>query len=704
MKHPLRTRAQVLQNRTGGISVSIPDLMVSMIVRIIVLTGLVSAIGVMLFIFLSTTTSTQTSASFQASSLRFTAAVGKADIVKGLGTDTAVLMTTRTSPSGVESCDIVTWRDVQVNGVLTLVNDKASSAGKCDDSTPIPAPSPVGRDALLANVTPSIFTFENVGGRSITFDSAGNATLAAAVAPAGVPAQDWADVRPQRVEMKLGADAKGLTTYARNAKMVGLTSVVNFAEAQPGSKYVPPAEPIVAPSAIGQVWVTRSATAGDIYGGVREGATVSFLGGICQDMPSLVTITWAPSSPAGQSPESATFSRVMNGNPTVFNMPRVRNGSEGEAQVSVKCDLANKPDEASALYTQTVPATSLTVANGTTAEKHDLSWTPVSSLPTTFGVTWTAAPVKPTASGDEGSTTALAKTVTFPLGTTYGFATNYKVTPTVNGLDGNPAYGGVSNAWPAAPMASAITYTGTGSGAKITDGSISWGYAGACPAGTVSSSREIQNKIWNGTTGAVSTGNYTIGAFGTKTNAVWNPTYALEGYPYQERVDTKCVSPVTGSQSKVSTAQSATFYTRMNSPAAPVYDGFDFRDFVRGDTEGFATCWNIQPTTCNKTYPAGLAINGGGFNESYQMDFITYCPAGSKLGWSYYHTENLSIPGPGNDKGYFGKQDGWQIGDGTQVAHYLHSRPVYKCDTLWVTSPVSVKGADVHYNVNRVWG
>lgn len=689
-----RARRAALGNSTGAISVSIPELMVSMVVRVVVYTGLIASVAVLMLMWVSTTTSATGSAAIQASSLRFNEAVANADIVKGSSTGTAALMTTDGT-----SCDIDVWRSVTLGGVATLVNETSTVSGVCTTATAIPAPATAGRHALLPNVSKTAFDYANVGGRKIAFSAAGNASLAVGPLPADVASQDWEDTRPKHVTLVIETSAKGLTTFAKNAKLAGSTNVVNYAEAKDGSNYVLPEPITVAPSALGDVWVTRSTTVGDVYGGAREGATVSFRGGICQDAESIVTITWTPSSPAGEVAESATFTRVMNGGPTVYDMTRVRNGSEGIMAVAVKCDVVNLPDTATALYTQAVPDTVLTVRNGATAEAHNLAWTAVSSLPTTFGITYTAAPAKTGGTGDAGSTTQLSKTVTFPAGTTYGFATNYVVTPAVGAVTGAPEYGGVANSWPSPPTATNITYQHTGAGGRSTNGTISWDYSAACPAGTVTSAREVQNITYDATTGVATWGNYLIGTFGVKQSAAWAPAYALEGFPYEERIDAKCSSPITGSQSTFSSTQSGTFFTPMSSPAAPVYDGFDFMDNVRGDTTGYMTCYGIAPNACIRAYTAPIQ-NG----PSYQLDFKTSCSPGSAVRDPRTQSSYTTFDWNGRAyAGWFGRQDGWQLPDANNTYNVQHVNPSYVCSTLWQTSPRSPVGANITYTVNRIW-
>jgi hypothetical protein len=690
----LRARRAALRGDTGAITVSIPELMVSMVVRIIIYAGLIASVAVLLLMWVSTTTSATSSASIQASSLRFNAAVANADIVRGSGTSTAALMTTDGA-----SCDIDVWRSVAIGGVNTLVNETSTVAGVCTTATPIPASAAAGRNALLPNVTKVDFDYTNVGGREIVFTAAGNSNLTAGALPAEVASQDWEDTRPKHVTLAIETSAKGITTYAKNAKLAGSTNVVNYAEAKEGSKYVLPEPITVAPSALGEVWVSRSTTVGAVYGGVREGATVSFRGGICQDSASIVTITWTPISPAGQTPESSTFTRVMNGSPTVFDMPRVRNGSEGNMAVSVKCEVSADPESATTVYTQEVPDTQLTVRNGGNAESHDLSWTAVSSLPTTFAITYSSAPAKTGGAGSAGSTTQLSKTVTHAAGTTYGYATNYVVTPAVGAVDGKPQYGGTSNAWPSPPTATNIAYTHTGAGGRFTNGVITWGYSATCPTGTVLSAREVQDVVYDGNTGVATRGNFTVGTFGSKQSAPWTPSYALEGFPYEERIDVKCSSPVTGSQSTTSSASSGTFFTPMTAPSAPQYDGFDFRDYVRGDTTGYMTCYNISPNNCITNY-----WHPSMWWASYQLDYQTTCAPGSAVRDPRTQSSYTTIDWNGRlYEGWFGRQDGWQLPQNVNQRQIQHVNPSYVCSTLWQTSPRSAAGANITYTVNRIW-
>ena len=683
-----RSWKSVLRDK-AGISVSIPETVISLVVKIIVITGLVGAVTVMLAVQMNTQNSTKSSSAYQAASNRFAASVAASDEVRG-SSDSVTLFKVIDPAAPTYSAE--RWHAATIAGKKSLVVDRFDVRRNLTEPSDTEARN--GRQVLLAEVDEPSFTYSNIANREMTY-SGSNVSLADGTRPTKTSEDDWQDPRAKRVEMDLSTSKTRVNTYARNAVAVGITDIVNFSKAVDGAKYVVPEDPFVAPTAIGRVWATRSTTTGTPYAGAREGATLSFLGGTCQDAPSIVTASWQPQTPAGQPRVSTSFTRALSGAQTNVELADVRNGAQGSFEVSVKCDVAAEPDTAKVEYAQPLPDTTLSVTQAA-GEKHQLRFVRVSSLNVQYDAKASITPaITGVDNGWNGTYSFGGTDRDYADGTTYGRTFNYAVSTRLGDQTGATDTATVKPAWPAAPAARSITYQRTGSGAAITDGVVRWSYGASCPAGTDIYARGIQNKVWH--TGSESTGNYTVGSLTAgKTQETFAPSYALEGYPYSMVVNTMCYSPKTGLQSAMSDAQSGNWVTAMNSPRAPIYDGYDFRDWARGDKRGYGTCWGLAPNGCIASFPRPQ-----GWNQSYQLDFKTFCPSGSSVNASSYRTTDWA--GNVNFRGFFGRQDGWQFPDAANVETVRHEDPVYTCGTQWASSPNSALGADVIYTMDRIW-
>lgn len=465
------------------------------------------------------------------------------------------------------------------------------------------------------------------------------------------------------------------------------------------------------------VSAVRSTSTGAVYSGAHEGVTVSFQGGACTTGSTALTITYQATSPTGLSPVSASFTwNPANTTTTVgtFNLSGIQNGTAGNVKLSVTCYTGQTPYQQSFSYTQAVPATTVTVTSPTSPNVQVVAWTAVSSLPTTFTGTWVLSPTgNPNPSGTIAATSALTTTVSFPAGNTYNYTVAYTITPSVSGGSSGPSSGNsIYSAFPAPPTATSVVYASTGSGATIMDGTWSWGQSAACPTGTTFWADDITNYRWNSSTGVQETGVFTDGGWvASKLTNAWAPAYAVQGSPYRETVYTKCQSPNTGQASVTASALSTIEYTPMATPSAPSWNGFDFQNFTRGDTNGFGTCWNSGYWCAGSAYAAEWPYwsvyvrdypSYGQGNVSYQMDYNYSCPTGSVLNTSYYRTDNLTYGG-GNDLGYFGKQDGWTQNQAGDEMDIQHSNPNYSCKTLWRSSPVSPNGGTIVERILKRW-
>jgi hypothetical protein len=691
----------------SGISVSIPELVTSTVVRMVVVGGLVAAIGAMLVMSTTTKTSSSTSASFQSSNLRFKSEAVNADVIRG-STDPAVaaasgvsakpatpavsLMTTKGT-----SCEISTWRNVSdsspIGTILNLAVETKTVAGVCTTSTAIPAPSVTGRSILLGNVAANVATYKNVVGRTITFSDAGIPSLSAGTIPAGVLAEDWQDMRPQQVTVNIASGEENLTTYAKNATLVGTSSIVNYVQAPGDQNYVNPQDRVSAPAPL-TVSVQRSTTTGAVYGGVHEGIQANISGGVCLSAsgtttPTSFTLTWAPASPGGQATTVDTFTRTMDGSVVQRHLPGVANGSNGNLTVAFKCSAAATPTERVIAYGQDVPATNLTVRNdASNAARHYLTWTAVSSLSSSFRVEWNSDNGMIT-NQVIGTTSALSYTSNQPAGTTHGHTTTYTVFPTVNNVSGGSSTASTYNGWPAAPQASGIWYENTRAGGNSNAGNIRWSNSYTCPAGTDLQTRRIDNMrgLSNGTE---EWANFYTGPWQSNmTSSAWAPWYALQGYVYGSAVDTKCKSLSTGAESSFTRVQSPKYVTPMLTPSAPRWNGYNFayQTLPRGGTYGWSTCRGYGGNLC------GTWANG------MKLDYIDACSPGS---W----VVNSRIPSKNwNGKWYsdmpFGSLDGWELPNGWNSANVYYGNSGNVCGTPWATSPWSYGAAGFYWTVYR---
>lgn len=702
----IRPLPNVLTSKLG-VSISIPELVTSTVVRIVVVGGLVAAIGAMLIMSTTTKTSSSTSASFQSSNLRFKSEAVNADVIRG-STDRAVsassgvlakpatpavsLMSTKGT-----TCEISTWRNVAgespLGTILNLAVETKTVAGECTTSTAIPAPSSTGRSIVLGNVAANVASYKNVVGRTITFSATGTPSLNAGVIPTGVLAEDWQDLRPQQVTVNIASGEENLTTYAKNATLVGTSSIVNYVQAPNDQNYVIPPDPTpMANDAT--VTVRRSNTTGAVYGGVREGIQVNISGGVCLNTsgattPTAFTVSWIPSSPGGLPTVVDTFTKSMDGSVVERNLSGVANGSNGDLKVEYKCSAAAEPDSRVVAYGQDVPATSLTVRNDSSnAARHYLNWTAVSSLSSSFRVEWSSTNGRFT-NQVIGTTTALAYTANQPAGTTHGYSTSYSVFPNVNGVDGGSSTASTFNGWPATPQASGLWYENTRAGGNPIAGNIRWSNSYSCPVGTDLQTRRVDN-LRGLSNGQGEWADFYTGPWqSSMSSSAWAPWYALQGYVYGSAVDTKCKSLSTGAESSFTRVQGPNYVTPMLTPSAPRWNGYNYayQTLPRGTTYGWSTCRGYGGWLCG-TWANGLLV-----------DYAHSCSPGS---WQV----NSRVPSSSwNGKSYtampFGSHDGWELPNHWNSAQAYYGTASNQCRTPWATSGWSHGSNGFHYTVYR---
>jgi hypothetical protein len=919
------------------------------------------------------TASADTSSSFQNANVAFQKAVKASDVVVGHGANTVGLLHDEDG-----KCVVQVWQSGTRDAKTTLQVDQTTVDGVCKSTTPLPAAeSTDNTQELVYDIKAPAFSYQNLGGRDITFGDDGASTLATGSKPSTVKATDWADARPYKVTLDLEALDSDNVKVTQKAVVTGFTNVQNVTAASDDLRYVPAPSDDPIPGPVTITGISRSQTAGAVYSGAHEGVAVTFNGAVCSSGPTKVEVGYTQQGPSAADPVSTVLNGVLSGGATTVDLGQVANGSSGSVKVAATCTDGGIPAIATQGYTQTIPSPTLTVKQNSDLSKHDLSWTQVSSLPTTFnlyryfdgdmpatdafattdqlnyqsvydagtnlgltthysvvavvdgnksdpgtadittplpapakttvtsddqGADWTGvscpaystaqyseqhyqqtgtstavnwskaspwstdlsstgittpaygrtvtqvsarcAAVKSTAvspasvsntdayympetlqtglarsattgalyagaregitvlstgarcyggtkttmtatwvpqvpagqsnvvssttlnpsggadavniagaangttgfvddrgvcsgvkSGttftatgytqalptpttsaaqgssvnqqvtswgdisslpvsyvaqqnasanvvdvDDRSTSALSSTYDYPAGSTYGNKIDYSVYGKVGNVTSSAApIASITAAWPAVPDAKSIGYTRTGAGGDYYGGRITWAYTGSCPAGTTNEGRVVENRTGqsNGTisTTVRATSGYTDNANGY----TWDPSYGLEGYAFGVRIDNICNSDVTNLSSPLNSTQGANFVTPMQTPAAPVWNGYNISDRTRN------TNWTPNTALTSTTV-------------TLKTDYITYCSAGSNVNYSNFTSTSWA----GNDFNHpLGYWDYWQLPNGSNAANVVYHDANYTCDTPWKETAHSPDGANKTVQVRR---
>jgi hypothetical protein len=604
-----------------------------------------------------------------ASRIQFERDVRAAAIVHGYGNDAVALLADQAG-----KCAITIWSASADGDTKSLRSSTTVVGGKCSTTTAVDR---AGQGQLQADqLRESVLTYENLGRRTITFDTTGNPTLASGSKPESVSDQDWNDVRPYTVTLTITSAVKELTVGSRTRAFIGTTPITNLPAAGPDLRYVPPASEIPTPSDLRIASVVRSQTTGTSYSGAREGITVTLTGGICKAMPTTLTLTYTTSSPTGVAPVNVVTQRTLTGAASTIDLAGVPNASTGSVALTAACGVGSAIKDAAANYHQDLPAPTLTAVVGSTPEQHLLTWTAISSLPSSFRVSWSS---DFGADDDEAPTSNLSTTMRFAPGYTYGGTFTYLVAATANGegVQSNPAK--VTQAWPAAPAAQAITYTRTGYSGNFVSGTVKWSYATNCPAGTTRQAQQLENRTGQSNGTISSTVNYTGPWTANLTTVSWSPSYATQAYAYGMGVNTRCVGS-NSLASPITAAQSANWVTPWTTPATPVWDAYNYRDYIRGTNWTYSTCLT-----------AGCA--------SMTVDYKTYCPAGTWLSWSNWISQSWTGSRFSHPMGY---QDNWQLPSGSNAAAVYYMAAEYTCASPWsAASPHSPQSGTVGVTVYR---
>jgi len=555
MPQARRSYQEVLKDKSG-LSTSIVETLAGVGLKTISLGIGGALLSTLLVFWVVNTSSAETSSSYQTASIAFEKAVKESSVVIG-GADNRIGLLSDTADG---NCKVQTWQAGARDGHATLNVDTSTVPGVCKATTPLLAlGSGTLSQELAYNIDTPSFTYSNLGGRAITFNAAGTATLATGTMPDGVKLADWNDVRPYSVKLNLSTLDTNTAQVTKKAELSGVTNVVNVSVAQNDQlRYVPAPSTDPVPGPLRITGTNRSTTVGAIYSGAREGVTISVTGGVCGSGPTKLTVSYTQQSPLTAPPVTTVVSIALTGGTVPVDLGQTPNGSSGAIDVTATCIDGGVVEKSSTGYTQLVPAPVLTATQGSPAETHNLSWTSVSSLPASYHVSMTST------NGRSGSLDLPGLSTPFnqQLGTVYGFTSTYKVNATVGSVtspDSAPA--SITNNWPA--VAKPTTYN-DGGWTYGNPNTVRWYWtAASCPAGTsaqyIAAPWRMDAGFFNGWTAPFSATYYD--------QSTW-----YQGYDYSVDMQARCWSSVTGSASGYVYANGPAFTRNVDNPAAIRFD------------------------------------------------------------------------------------------------------------------------------------
>ncbi|MBO1741038.1 hypothetical protein [Leifsonia sp. TF02-11] len=670
MRKFISHRLRLLEGSRGDAAGSIKELVVNAPIRAALIAAAIAATIVVVTLNSILSNSATASVRLNVGDIEFKQDVRASTLVHGYGSDRVALLSTTGG-----NCSVKQWYTTTSNGVTTLRSTAATVSGECSPSSPID-PSPTQSELRVDQLQSAPIVYENLGGRTITFDATGNPTLSSGSRPANVTDADWNDLRPYLIRIDVKSADEDLAKFSRQGVFTGTTAIVN-APAAGEIRFVPPTSPIPTPSDLRITSIVRSQTLGATYSGAREGVSVTFTGGVCDAMPTNLNLTYTTSSPAGVPPVNVVTARTLTGAASTIDLAGVPNGSSGTVTLTAACGTGSATSTASANYHQDVPPSLLTVKQGANDWTHSLSWTAVSSLPTTFQLGLASTKVPSVGGAVIATTTALTYDVQWTQGWTYGADANYYLTALVNndGAASTPAV--ITTPWPTTPAGANMTYTRTGYNGNYASGNVKWNFTGTCPAGTTLQASQLENHA--GTTSK--TYNNAVQYQGPFTNNLtqvnWGPSYAMQGYPYGMGLQTRCASP-NGLYSPIVQVQSKEWITPMAQPGAPVWNAYNIYTYTAPIYWTHSTC--NAPSGCSS-----LAVN-----------YITYCAAGSNLNSNGWMSTDW---GGGQYWHNFGFGDYWQLPNAV-ARNVTYTNAQYNCATPWgYVSPMSPIGAGVTVTV-----
>ena len=669
MRNFISRRLHLLAGSRGDAPGSIKELVVTAPIRsAIVAAALAAAI---LVVTLNSTLGNSATASsrLNVGDIEFKQDVRGATLVHAYGDDRIALLTTTGS-----QCTIKQWFTKTDGGTPSLRSSTTTAAGACTTDTTVPAPA-TNSALRVDDLQAATIAYENLGGRTITFDTTGNASLAAGSRPADVADADWNDVRPYMIRIDVKSADQQIAKFSRQGVFTGTTAIVN-APAASEVHYVPATNPLPTPSELRITSVVRSQSTGTAYSGAREGVTVTFTGGTCPAMPTTPNLSYAASSPDGIAPVNVVTQRTLTDAASTLELAGVANGSGGAITLTAACGVGSEVKQAVANYHQELPAPALTVKQGSSAEQYALTWTAVSSLTTSYEPSWA------TSFGTDDQmpeTTGLTATKAFTTGTTYGATITFWVTARVGDDSTKSAPAAIATAWPATPAGANMVYTRTGYSGNFVSGQVTWSFTGTCPAGTTIQASQLENRTGQSNGTVSNTVNYQGPFQNNLTKVSWSPSYATQGYLYGMGLQTRCASP-NGLYSPVIQVQSNNWITPFATPAQSSWQAFNFRERVRGTGWTYSTC---AASNCEK---------------SIQVDWGTACPAGTWVGWSNWYSRSWT----GNVFTHpYGYQDNWGLPSGVNSSVVTYYGAQYYCSSPWANSPYSPATGGVNVSVLR---
>lgn len=547
MRHGRRSYQEVLKDKSG-LSTSLVETLGGIGLKTISMGIAGGLLATLLVFWVVATSSADTSSGYQAAGIAFEKAVKESNVVIGGGDNRVGLL----SDTADGNCKVQTWQNGSRDGRTTLHVDTKTVPGVCQPTTALVAldAGDTGQE-LVYDIEAPVFTYGNLGGRVITFDAAGVATLATGTKPATVKSADWDDVRPYSVKLNLTTLNEHTAQVTRKAELSGVTNVVNVTVAQDDLRYVPAPSTDPVPGPLRITGASRSTTVGTVYSGAREGISITISGAVCPSGPTKLTASYTQQSPSTAPAVTTVVSMPMTGAATVIDLGSVPNGSSGAVEVTATCTAGGVAEKSSIGYTQPVPAPVLTATQGAPAETHNLSWTQVSSLPAQYHLMWSST------NGRNGTRDlpGLSTSITQAQGTVYGYTTTYTVRATVGSVTSpDSAPDSLSNSWPAVARP-VLNNDDTGSN----DNLVKWFWpAVSCPPGT---SVQYVSRYWRNDIGA-------SGWSAPVTYAYYNVNTSWQGYDYRVDAMARCYSSATGSVSAYSAIGTGPVFTRrVDNPA-----------------------------------------------------------------------------------------------------------------------------------------
>ena len=449
-----RAHRDVLRDQSG-LSTSIMETLGGISLKMLTV-AMIGGVLVTLLVFWGVATaSADTSSGFQTANLGFEKAVSESDVVIGITTNKVGLL----KDVAGNKCEVSTWQMGTRDGGKSLNVDRKTLAGVCN---PLTVLSAVGTgelsQELLFGIEAPVFTYENLGGRAITFTAAGASILATGTKPAAVTAADWADVRPYKVTLKLETLNADTSSVTKKAVLSAFTNVMNVTAAADDLRYVPSPDTDPIPGPLHITGVERSSTTGTVYAGAHEGVAVTFAGGVCPAGSTKINMSYSQQGPAAKAAVSTVYTGVLTGSATTVHLGSVANGSSGAVDMDATCTGGTVAEKANTGYTQLVPPTVLTVRQNAAAEKHDLSWVAVSSLASSYELRWT---VGPTDKGVLATTSALLYQSVNTVGANYGYTSTYSIVATIDSNKSPVETASITNSVPG-PGTTTLTSSATG--------------------------------------------------------------------------------------------------------------------------------------------------------------------------------------------------------------------------------------------------